>query len=488
MINPGAVQSRSPYLRILSEDQIYEIRRAAFDVLWTVGFNVLHEGARKMLADAGAVLKGERVYLPEYIAQECLRTAPKGFTIFDRLGNRAMEVEGRKTYFGTSPASPNTKDALTGEVHPTRVRDIAIAAKVADALPNIDWVMPMGSVQDAPPIAADLHEFEAVLNNTTKPVVFIGYSARGSELCFEMAAEVAGGMDELRKKPFAILYPEPISPLICPEDVIDRIFIAADLMMPQIPGPAVQMGATGPMTLAGTIVQITAEAIMCIVLAQLRKPGCPVCMSGNVQVLDMRSALVSVGAPELSLGISAQAEVAQSFGLPTWGYAGCSDSKLVDAQAGLESGFSCLAQALAGLNLVHDVGYLDSGMICSPAQLVLGNEAAGMAKRFVEGIRIDQNSLAREVIEAVGPGGHFLTQKHTLDNFKTELWRSDLLVKGGWDNWLAQGGKDTARLIQDRLHDIIENHSCEPLPEDVRQAVERIRIEGEKELASTDQA
>ena len=484
MINPGAVQNRSPYLRILTDDQICEIKRAAFDVLWVTGFKLFHKGARKMLKQAGAVVRDDHVRLPEHIILECLRTAPKGFTVFDRDGDRAMEVEGRKVYFGTSPASPNTKDALTGEVHRTRVDDIAVAAQVADALPNIDWVMPMGSVQDVPPLAADLYEFQAVVNNTTKPVVFIGYSARGAELAFEMAAEIAGGMDELRQKPFAILYPEPITPLICPEEVVDRIFVAADLMMPQIPGPAVQMGATGPMTLAGTIVQITAEALMCIVLAQLRRPGCPVCMSGNVQVLDMRSSLVSVGAPELSLGISAQAEVARSFGLPTWGYAGCSDSKLVDAQAGLEAGFSCLAQALAGLNLVHDVGYLDSGMICSPAQLVLGNEAAGMAKRFVEGIRIDRESLAREVIQAVGPGGHFLTQRHTLDNFKKELWRSDLLVKEGWETWQARGGKDTAGLIQDRLRQIIETHSCRPLPDKTRQALDRLRKEGEKELAA----
>ena len=485
MINSGAVKSSSPFLRVLTADQIHEIRRAAFDVLWSVGFKVLHKGALEMLKKAGAVVSGERVHLPEFIVRECLGTAPKGFTVYDREGRRALEVEGRKSYFGTSTASPNTKDALTGQVHPTRVEDIGRAALIADALPNIDWVMPMGSSQDVPPLAADLHEFLAVVENTEKPVVFIGYSARGARLVFEMAAEIAGGMDELRRKPFALLYPEPISPLICPEEVIDRIFVAADLMMPQIPGPAVQMGATGPMTLAGTVVQITAEALMCIVLAQLRNPGCPVCLSGNVQVLDMRSSLLSVGAPELSLGLAAQAEVAQSFGLPTWGYAGCSDSKLVDAQAGLEAGFSCLAQALAGLNLIHDVGYLDSGMICSPAQLVLGNEAVGMAKRFLEGICIDRETLAREVIETVGPGGHFLTQRHTLNHFKKELWRSDLLVKEGSESWQAKGAKDTGELIQDRLREIIENHRCKPLPEAVRENLERMREEGEKELTAS---
>ena len=484
MMNSGQIEHRSPYLRVLTQDQIWEIKRAAFDVMWNVGFKVLHEGARQMLKQAGAWVQGEMVRVPEYVVKQCLTTAPNGFTVYDRAGERALEVEGRKTYFGTSTASPNTKDALTGEIHPTKVADIALGAKVADACENIDWVMPLGSSQDVPAIAADVHEFEAVVTGTTKPIVFIGYSPRGTELVYEMAAQVAGGMDELVKKPFLILYPEPISPLVQPDETVDRIFAAADLMMPQVPGPAVQLGATGPATLAGTVVQITAESLMCLVLAQLRKPGCPVCLSGNVQILDMATGLFGVGFPEMSLGIIAQAEVAQSFDLPTWGYAGCTDAKTIDAQAGMESAFSVLSQALGGLNLVHDVGYIDNAMACSPAQLVLGNESIGMAKRFLQGIRVNADTLSRQVIADVGPGGHFLTQSHTLKHFRKELWRSDLLTRQHRDAWQQAGSKDMAARIQDRLHDINENHKVPPLPDKVLQSLARIKQEGEKELTT----
>ncbi len=195
MINSAATESRAPFLQVLTEDQIWEIKRAAFDIMAHTGFKVLHAGARTMLKQAGAVVRGEHVKVPEFIVRECLGKAPKGFTVFDRNGQRALEVEGRKSYYGTSTASPNTKDALTGEIHPTRVADIATAAKVADWCPNIDWVMPMGSSQDVPALAADVHEFEAVVTNTTKPIVFIGYSPLGTELVFEMAAAVAGGLD-----------------------------------------------------------------------------------------------------------------------------------------------------------------------------------------------------------------------------------------------------------------------------------------------------
>ena len=484
MINSGSIQKHSPYLRILTEDQIHEVRRAAFDVMFTAGFKVLHNGARQLLKQAGAIVRGDIVKVPEFIVNECLSTAPKGFTVYDRQGKRAMEVEGRKSYYGTNPASPSTKDALTGEIHPTTVADIVNGARVADYCSNIDWVMPMGSCQDVPSIAADLHEFEAVVTHTTKPIVFIGYSARGTELVYEMAAQVAGGMDNLRQKPFVILYPEPISPLVFPEEVVDRLFLAADLFMPQVPGPAVQLGATGPATLAGVITQITAESLMCLTLAQLRNPGCPVCLSGNVQILDMKTGIFGVGFPEMSLGISAQAEVAQSFGLPTWGYAGCTDAKCVDAQAGLESAFSILSQGLAGLNLIHDVGYLDMAMVSSPAQLLLGNEAIGMTRRFLQGIEVNPDTLARHVIETVGPGGHFLQQRHTLEHFRSELWRSELLTREPYEIWEKSGGKDMAQRIQDKLVDILDSHAVPPLSDAVQSSIETIKIKGTAELTA----
>ncbi len=482
MIQTNSTEKRSVSFRVLSDDQIAEIKRAAFEVMSKVGFSVLHAGARKMLKQAGALVNGENVKVPEHVVTECLRTAPKGWTIYDREGRRAMEIEGRKSYYGTSTASPRTKDALSGEIHPTRVADIATGAKVADALENIDWVMPMGSAQDVPPTVADLHEFAAVVSNTTKPIVFLGYTPRGVELAFEMAAEVAGGLENLQQRPFIVFYPEPISPLVWPADVVDRLFVGADLSLPQIQGPTVQFGATGPVTLAGAVVQGTAEALMCLVMAQLRKPGCPFGLGCNFSVFDMAAGLLSMASPEMSLALAAQAEVAQSFGLPTWGLAGSTDAKVLDAQAGIESTFSILAQGLAGLNLIHDVGYMDNGMVCSTAQLVLGNESIGMAKRFIRGIEVNRETLAREVIEKVGPGGHYLDQNHTYDHFKSELWMPGLMARSAYEDWENQGAKDMAARIQEKLEDIVKNHQAPSLPDKTLAALSEIKKKGEKEL------
>jgi len=482
MLQPAQTQQRSVDMRILSDDQIWEITQAAYDVIEKVGFKCLHGEARKMFAAAGAVVKDDRIRIPRHIAQACVATAPKGWTIYDRLGKRSMEVEGRKSHYGTSTASPNVKDPVTGEFRETQLADIAMGAKVADACGNIDFVMPMGSSLDVPSNTADVHEFPVVAANTTKPIVFIGYTPLGCEYVFEMGAIVAGGMDELQQKPFLISYPEAIAPLFYPDDVVDRIFVSADRFMPQLPGSTVQAGATGPVTLAGMVVQMTAEALVHITIAQLRKTGCPVAMSGNVGILNMNTALMAMGLPENSLGLCAQSEVAQSFGLPTWGLAGATDAKCLDAQAGLEAAFHILCQGLSGLNLIHDVGYMAAGMACSVEQLVMGNEVVGMTKRFIEGITVNRETLAREVIEAVGPGGHFLQEDHTLEHFKNELWQTKLLNHTPIEPWKEAGRPTLEDRVREEVARIRETHTPVPLDSKVEAELERLTKEGEKEI------
>ncbi|MBW2369988.1 MAG: trimethylamine methyltransferase family protein, partial [Deltaproteobacteria bacterium] len=387
MIQSSKTEHTSIQFKILSDHQIWEIRQASFEILEKTGVKLTHPEAVSLVKAAGAFVEGERVRLPRHIVEKALFTAPKGITIYDRDGVRALEVEGRKTYFGCSTGSPNTLDPLTGEVRGTRVEDIEQAAKICDALENIDWVMPMGSAMDIDPDKArDIFDFEAIVNNTTKPMVLLSYSQRALEAVYDMAAVVAGGMEKLRQRPFILSYPEPISPLVFPDEVIAKVLFVAGLGMPQIPGPTCQIGATSPVTIAGAVAQNIAEGLFTLVLTQLKTPGAPCFLSGNVAGFDMATGGITVGAPESSLGISVQAEVAQSFGLPTWGLAGATDAKLLDAQAGAESAFSILSQALAGLNMIHDVGYLDGSMICSPDMLVMGNELIGMAKRFIRGV------------------------------------------------------------------------------------------------------
>ena len=474
--------NRPVSLSVLTDDQIHEIKQAAFDVLEKNGGKVLHKGALEMLQKAGAVIVDDRVKIPRHIVEECLRTAPKGFTIYDRQGKPAMEMKGRNSYYGTSTASPRTLDAFTGKIRETRVADIALGAKIGDALKNIDWIMPMGSAQDVPGLSADVHEFFAAVTNTTKPIVFIGYSAKGVELVYEMAAEVAGGLDNLRTHPFVLAYPETISPLVFPEEVVSKMLITADLGMPQIPGPAVQPGATGPVTLAGSIVQLLAEGLMCLTIIQLRRPGAPCFLAGNLLVFDMGTGNASMAGPEMSLGMAAQSQVAQSFGLPTWGLAGSTDAKTIDAQAGIESTFSLLAQALSGLNLIHDMGYMDMGMACSAEMLVLGDEVSGMVKRFLQGLEVNAESLALSIIEKVGPGGNFLQEDHTLKHFRKEVWAPHILTRQRYDVWEQSDNRDITQRIRNKIREIDESHKVTPLPTAAIASLQRLKQQSEKLL------
>ena len=474
-------ENQSPQMQILTKDQRFEIIQSAKSVLERTGCSVSHKGALSLLEKAGAIVVKDRVKVPRHIVEECIRKAPEGILIYDREGNPAMDLSGTKSYYGTSTGSPRTKDALTGEIHPTRVEDIAMGAKVADALPNIDWVMPFGSSQDVQSIVADLYEFEAVVTNTSKPMAFCGYSARGVELVFEMAAAVAGGRDQLKQKPFILAYPEPISPMLYPEEVVDKMFLAAEWEIPQITSGAGQIGATSPATLAGTLVQMVAEAMMSLVMIQLKKPGAPVFFAANFGVFDMRHGLCAMAAPENSLLLNSLAQIARDFKLPSWGCAGTTDSKCLDFQAGMESSFSILSQGLGGINLIHDVGYMDMGMICSAEMLVLGNEAAGMAKRFMQSFQITPETMAIDVIDKVGPGGNYLQEAHTMTHFK-KCWYPELSSRSSFATWQDKGEKTMVDQCHSKVKKILETHKPGELKDTIVEAIIKIRKVGEQEI------
>jgi len=484
MFKPGHISSQSVRLKIMSDDQIEEIVQAAFTIVESTGFKILKKEALESLKKAGATVVDDLAYVPRAIVQSCLNAAPKGVQIYNRLGEPSMKLWGSNVHYGTSTASPRTKDAFTGEIHPTRVEDITIGAKLADALPNIDFVMPFGSSQDVDSNVADLYEFETVVNHTIKPIAFCSYSTRGLELVFEMAAQVAGGRWQLGNKPFIISYPEPISPLTYPEYTIEKMYLSADWGIPQISCCGGQLGATSPVTLSGTLVQQVAEALMTITLVQLHKPGAPVFLSSNFGMFDMQSGLCTMASPEGSLLQGAMAEIGRSFGLPTWGLAGATDAKILDAQAGIEISYTMMVQGLAGVNMIHDVGYMDMGMVCSAGMLVMGNEVAGLIKRFSGGINTEPAHMALDEIQKVGAGGNYLQESHTMEHFK-ECWYPELFARGSYDTWETAGGKSLEDKCNQKVRDILDTHVPPALGENLQETIRQIRIEGEKEILKT---
>lgn len=482
MPHAGYSNHIAPALKTITDDQIHEIKQAAFLILERTGVRVSHAKAVKMLKEAGAFVKDDRVYVHRYLIEDALRKVPKGFTLYNRDGDPALDLSGRKSYFGTSTASPNQRHALEKERRPTTLQDIAWGAVTADALPNLDFVMPFGSAQDVPGKAGELREFETVVQHTTKPIFFCGYSGRGVDIVFDMAEQVAGGKEVLARKPFLVPYPEPITPLQFPHEVVERIFVCASRHMPQVTCGAQMTAFTSPVTLAGSLALATAESFFAILLAQLQRPGAPCFLTSGPGTVNMRTGIALISSPEMSLSLAAQAQIARTVGLPTWGLAGATDSKCLDAQAGAEAALDAVIQALAGVSIIHDVGYMDMGMACSCAMMVLGDEIISWVKRFIQGIEVSAETLATEITHKVGPGGNFLTQRHTLDHMHRESWQAKLFCKDTYDTWIANGAMTLEEKADEKVARILKNHKPKRLSDNVIREMVKIRKEGEHEL------
>ncbi|THB76794.1 MAG: hypothetical protein D3926_16820 [Desulfobacteraceae bacterium] len=480
----GYASHTAPFLTTVNDDQIHEIIQAAFLILEQTGCTVDHDGALGLLASAGARIDGNRVCVPRHVIESALQQAPKGFVMFNRNGDPAMDLTGRKSYFGSSTASPNQRHAYDHTRKPTTIEDIGWGAKVADALENIDFAMPFGSAQDVPAQSGDLFEFETAVQNTIKPIFFCGYSSKGVEFIIEMAAEIAGGRGALAQKPFIAAYPEPISPLQFPRDIVEKIRVCAQNWVPQVVSGAQFLGFTAPCTVAGSLALATAESFFGILLVQLFNGGAPCCLTCSPGGGNMRTGISFIASPEMTLALTAQAQIARTLGLPTWGLAGATDSKKLDAQAGAEAALSAALQALAGVNIIHDVGYMDMGMMCSCAMMVTGNEIIHWVKRFISGIDVNADTLAAEVVNAVGPGGNFLTQKHTLNYMRKEVWQPELFFKDSYDAWVNAGSTSLEERADQRVDHILKTHEPRPLDQDIIHTLKEIREKGVRLIQS----
>ena len=470
-------------MTMVSESQLDDIYNAALTVLEKTGFILTHPEAVKLCKKVGCKIDEDRVRVPREVVEQCLASAPKGFTVYDRLGKPALDLRGRNSYYGCSTGSPHTLDYKSGKIRPTTFKDLEIGARVSDALPNIDWVMPFGTTQDTPRHASFLYDFEACVKNTTLPMMFLSEGAEDTLYIQQMAAACVGGKDALKAKPFLMAYPEPITPLNYPDEVVGRAFLAADWGVPQCPGTSQIIGATSPATLAGATVLWLAEALMSITVLQLYRPGAKVFLSGNFGLFDMKSTVSAIASPETCICLAAQAQMGQRLGLPTWGLAGASDSMGIDGQAGAESAFSILSQGLSGLNLIHDVGYLGAGMICSPEMLVMGDEICAMTRHFLRGMTVNPDTLAAEVIDQVGPGGNFLQSPHTFKHFKNETWFPTIMEREYQEKWDERGRPTIQDKVREKLATIIDSHEPVALGAHELSELERLRAEGEDVLA-----
>lgn len=467
--------NNTPVFKMLSEEQQHEIYQAAVEMLERTGAVIHDKEALELFEKAGAWLEGERVRFPAGLTEWAVKSAPSRVTLYNREGKRSMVLGGRNTYYGPGPTNTYHRDPETGERRRPVITDSENAGRVCDALENINFAMDLGTPTGVTDTLADVYAFKALITNCRKPIVHWGFDIEQYEYMIDMAAEVVGGLEELQKRPFFCLYSEPTSPLVHSREAIAKAIFAAKKRVPIVYTPCVMLGGTTPSTMASTIALGVAESLVGIIASQLIREGSPIIMGGVYAIMDMKTTVYSYGSPEFHIMQAGIAEVAHYMDMPVFGTAGCTDSHTLDGQAAGEATMSILMAAQSGANLVHDVGYTGSGSQGSLYQLVMCNEIIAMVKRFMRGIEVNDETLAVEVIDRVGPGGHHLADEHTMKHFKSETWFPTLINRMRYDEWK---NRENASSMGDRvaaqLRDIIKNHEVPALPDDVLKKIDAI--------------
>lgn len=464
----------APKFEVLSEDQIELIYGAALDVLCRTGALVYEEEALKLFRNSDAVVNGNNVRVPITMVEQALNFYPRKINLRGRTGKHTIELEKNKVSFGTGSDLPFCYDRKSGERRRTTYQDISHAAKVVDSLSNYDFFMSHGIVSDVKLTATyDRYQYLAMAEQCTKPMVLTSVDGEGLEDLWKMGCLMQGGEEEFRLNPSFVAYIEPISPLKNDRTAVEKLLFAAEKGIPAMYTPCPSSGATAPASLAGMLVQSLAETLLAVVLCHLKKPGMPLVMGGVTTVLDMRCSTYSYGAPELSLASAANTDISKWLGLVMFSTGGCTDSKVVDEQAAIEMMTSNFYAMLSGANLVHDVGYIDSGTNASLEALVLNEEIIGMVRQFAKGINTDENHLDFDHIDEIGPGGEFITSEKTFEFWK-EWYLPKLQDRSDYDSWVMNGKKTIGDRLPGIVDDILENYNPEPIPEDVHKELKRI--------------
>ncbi len=469
----------TPTFEVLTEEEIEAIYFSALRVLYETGVRVYEEEGVEVAHAGGAIVEdttddSSLVKIPPWMVDKALSTLPRKVVVTGPDRKYRMELYKDQMYFGAGSDTPFTWDPYTGERRRAKYEDVKNFAKIAQAMPNMDFHMSLGIVQDTNVGTYDRWQYLAMLEGTSKPINITAVDLDGLRDQLEMAYVRVGGKEEFEKGPIFSLYIEPVSPLSHSEEVVQKLLFATDHGIPFVYTPCPLAGATSPCTLAGTAVQALTESLFGIVLSQLRKPGAPLIIGGLMSNMDMRTTVYCYGSPEMALLSAAYTQITKWLGVPEYETAGCSDAKLFDEQAALEATFNVTTAGLVGGNMIHDVGYLEQGLTSSMEMMVASNEIIDRLKRIMKGIPVNDETKALDVMDEVGPGGHYLEHDHTYDRFRDLIWHGELTDRQNWENW-DLGGRET---FKDRVHakvlEILEADTEPLLDEDMYNELRRI--------------
>jgi len=453
-------ESLRPHLQILTDDRVEAIVAEAFDVLEKVGIEVEYGEAVELLHGAGARVAddGSRVYVPRALCERCLDSAPAEFTLYDRSGERAFGVGGDVTHFDPGSAALTLHDHDSGEIRTATTGDVVEFARLSDHISAYDFQSTGLIPADVPEALADRFRLLVALAYGTKPVITGTFTREAFATMHALLSAVRGGSEALRERPLAIFDCCPTAPLTWSALTCEALVSSARA---GVPAELVSMpltGATAPITLAGSVVQHTAESLSGVVIHQLAGPGSPIVYGGAPSCFDMRKATTPMGSVETMMIDASYARVGRRLGLPTHAYMGLSDAKLPDYQAGFETAFGVAMAALAGVNIVSGPGMLNFVGTQSLEKLLLDGEICAMAARLLEGVRFREAPEALDVLARHASDKNFLTDDHTRRYFREEAhYPSDVIDRGSQGDWETAGRPDAVSRAHAKVRSILES-------------------------------
>jgi trimethylamine--corrinoid protein Co-methyltransferase len=462
-------------ISFLQKEELEAIHAASLEVLEKTGVLVKNAAALELLKESGCVIDSQVVRLPSSLVEECLRSVIPMVELHTRDGGEHFQVGGDNVTYNPGSAAIYFIDRSTGEMRRALSKDLIQLVRLVDALEHVRAQSTAIVPGDIPEGVSDLYRLYVILKNSTKPIVTGAFTKEGLIDMKHMLEAVAGGADELAKAPRAIFDVCPSSPLMWSDVTCQNLMDCARYNVPAEIIPAPQIGATSPVTLSGTLIQSNAEILSGAVISQTVNPGAPIVYGGSPAAFDMRYCTARLGAIEAMIAACAGAEIGKHYGLPTHAYLGLSDSKLVDAQSGFESGLGIILAALAGVNVVSGPGMLACENCQSLEKMVIDNELCGMAYRLLDGVSTEGLETAVDVISKVGPGGHFLAEKHTRDNLRREhFFPSDVVCRLTPDAWRKDGSRNIVDRGMSRVDGLLREHKPLPLPKGAEKALDRV--------------
>lgn len=472
-------------LRFLSEEEVRSIHEASLKILRDTGVLLRHPEIQERLAEAGAIVNRAHqiVRFPERLVQESVERAGKRYTLHGRDFERVARFGYGDLVLMSSPGQYAWVDAETGHRRPPTLADLRDAIRLGDALPHITIVGAMAMVTEIPAAYRDVFLTGELVKGSTKPTRAFIANGRTARYVLEIYRAVAGGEKALRERPMAEVFVEPISPLQLPCDGLDVLAEFVRAGQPACFGPMAMASGTAPATLAGTLAQENAEILAGIVVAQALCPGTPVMYGGIPHAMDPRTSICSFGSPEQALMGVAMVQMAHFYGFPVYINVGITDAKLPDAQAGIEKGASLVLGALAGADMFGHAGICGTDHGASLSWLLIDNELMAYVKRVVHGFEVTPETLAIEVIHAVGPGGNYLAEEHTLRHFRKEIWLpSPVWTRQTWEGWEEEGRTSMGQRAAAEVRRILATHQPAPIDEKLAQEIDRIVAAARREL------